>query len=110
MCFRDHGNHFEHHRGGNHGGDLVRVILGRHQTDNIAANNIHAADSMQKRHRLIDTEAANTQFDIRHRRGNCGIKAVEVKGNIDRPAASVALICSITSAAPGAVISHGDTL
>ena len=43
----DQADHLEHDRGGHMGGNVVGVVLGRHHTDDVAADNIEAAHALQ---------------------------------------------------------------
>ena len=55
---------FEHHHHGHLRRDLVRAVLGRHQADDIGADDVEPAQALQKPRRLADGKAAKAGLKV----------------------------------------------
>ena len=76
----------EHHRRGNHRGDLVRAVLGRHRTDNIAANDVHSRTACSRAPLFVHAESIDTWLVLETAGATDG-PDVKIEGDVDsRPA------------------------
>src|SRR5687768_6462361 len=97
--------------GCDHGGDVVWLILGGHQVNYIATDNVEAAHGTEMLARLVDRPTGHTSFDIGYARCNGGGTSIEVEGDVHR---HVTQPRSDRVAATGypllAILLHGDHL
>src|SRR6266571_8269599 len=74
----------EEDRGRVHRGDVVRAVFGRHEADDVAADEVVSAKSLEDAGRLRHREAVLARFEIRHAGCDARVEAVEIEADVDR--------------------------
>src|SRR5947199_3361829 len=73
----------EEDRGRVHRGDVVRAVFGRHEADDVAADEIMPAKSLEDARCLRHREAVLAGFEVRYAGCDARVEAVEIEADVE---------------------------
>ena len=80
---RDEADDLEHDCGRGMGRDPVRVILGRHEAHDVAADHVLAAHAAQEPHDLVDPETLAAGLEVGDRRRHGRVETVQIERDVE---------------------------